>query len=460
MSQSPHSSSDVADGTRSGRKKRRAGVGGCLLGCGGFVVASVSVLVIAGLVWSLGAKRRVIARLDAIRASGEPVTLEELETRYVESVDEESNAANLWLEACVQFEGDEYTAQSMPLPVVGGAVEEVPTPGTEWDRLEEAKAFLQNYEEAMALLHEAGERGGYATFPRDFSRGFAMEMPFLPRVRAGARMLDLEAHVHAHRGNTEGVMQSLKAMSAATKALEYETSLVGQLMKLALQRLLVARTLELLPYVDFNDSQLAELQAMFRDVNLKDSLKEALVGERVMGITAFKEYGVGPRDEDLGVYLDSVTQVIDGLEQPWPVAIQNADRVAADLNAKISSSLGKMRYMTTALLYPATSSATKAMATGQAGLVVAETLLAAQRYQLAHGQYPNQVEELVPEFLPRVPLDPLDGKPLRYKLSNGWPVVWSLGSDLVDDGGVGDLQGRPDFVARLIPIESDKTKDE
>ena len=38
-------------------------------------------------------------------------------------------------------------------------------------------------------------------------------------------------------------------------------------------------------------------------------------------------------------------------------------------------------------------------------------------------------------YLKAVPLDPFDGKPLRYKkLSPGY-VVYSIGEDLSDDGG-------------------------
>jgi hypothetical protein len=41
----------------------------------------------------------------------------------------------------------------------------------------------------------------------------------------------------------------------------------------------------------------------------------------------------------------------------------------------------------------------------------------------------------VPTFLPAVPTDPFDGKPLRYKkLAKGY-VVYSIGEDEVDNGG-------------------------
>ncbi len=102
-------------------------------------------------------------------------------------------------------------------------------------------------------------------------------------------------------------------------------------------------------------------------------------------------------------------------------------------------------------------------------------------YQRQHGSLPETLDALCPEFLPKVPLDPFSGKPLRYRASKegwvqpsvdpdltfdalcpeftqnpfsgqpeyhkvskeGW-AVWSVGPDLTDDGGKDSL-----FMAAL-----------
>jgi hypothetical protein len=57
-------------------------------------------------------------------------------------------------------------------------------------------------------------------------------------------------------------------------------------------------------------------------------------------------------------------------------------------------------------------------------------------YQRQHGKLPDTLDALCPQFMPKVPLDPFSGKPLRYRISKeGW-VVWSVGPDLTYDGGV------------------------
>jgi len=60
------------------------------------------------------------------------------------------------------------------------------------------------------------------------------------------------------------------------------------------------------------------------------------------------------------------------------------------------------------------------------------TSLLLRAWTLEHGgQLPDSLEALVPEYLPELPVDPYDGKPLRYDQAK----LWSVGGDLKDDGG-------------------------
>jgi hypothetical protein len=61
--------------------------------------------------------------------------------------------------------------------------------------------------------------------------------------------------------------------------------------------------------------------------------------------------------------------------------------------------------------------------------------LAAERYRLKRGKWPASLYDLLPEFLPAVPLDPFDGALLRYRLVEHGVVVYSGGPDGKDDGG-------------------------
>lgn len=51
------------------------------------------------------------------------------------------------------------------------------------------------------------------------------------------------------------------------------------------------------------------------------------------------------------------------------------------------------------------------------------------------GAYPRALEELVPEYLPRVPMDLVVERPVRYVVKDGRAMVYSIGTDGTDDGG-------------------------
>lgn len=67
-------------------------------------------------------------------------------------------------------------------------------------------------------------------------------------------------------------------------------------------------------------------------------------------------------------------------------------------------------------------------------------VVAAERYRRLHGDWPQRLDQLVPEFLSDIPRDPADGQPVRYSLRNHRPVLYSLGADGDDDGGQWPMQ--------------------
>ena len=70
--------------------------------------------------------------------------------------------------------------------------------------------------------------------------------------------------------------------------------------------------------------------------------------------------------------------------------------------------------------------------------------IALERYRGKHGVYPGTLAPLAPEFLTTVPVDFMDGQPLRYRLTDdGHFVLYSVGLDCVDDGGKLSLPDAP-----------------
>ena len=60
-------------------------------------------------------------------------------------------------------------------------------------------------------------------------------------------------------------------------------------------------------------------------------------------------------------------------------------------------------------------------------------IVAIQSFRQKNGKLPDDLNDLCPDYLPSVPLDPFDGKPFRYSASKA--LVYSVGKDLKDSDG-------------------------
>jgi hypothetical protein len=77
---------------------------------------------------------------------------------------------------------------------------------------------------------------------------------------------------------------------------------------------------------------------------------------------------------------------------------------------------------------------------------LAITVAGLERHRLATGTYPKALGELVPRFVAKVPLDPMDGQPLRYRLNaDGTFTLYSVGPNHADDNGVFESQQSQDL---------------
>jgi hypothetical protein len=61
---------------------------------------------------------------------------------------------------------------------------------------------------------------------------------------------------------------------------------------------------------------------------------------------------------------------------------------------------------------------------------------ALERYRLASGEFPENLDAVVPKFIAKLPRDVINGQPVHYHLTNGRQfVLYSVGWNEKDDGG-------------------------
>jgi hypothetical protein len=113
------------------------------------------------------------------------------------------------------------------------------------------------------------------------------------------------------------------------------------------------------------------------------------------------------------------------------------------------------------LLLPATKHVDNAMLRFRGKQAALEVMLAAQAYRCDKGEFPESLDQLVPQYLEAVPLDPCDpnGGPLHYRrVSATNAVVWSIGDDGADHEGDVDssASNRPADVGFLLKVAEPK----
>jgi hypothetical protein len=107
----------------------------------------------------------------------------------------------------------------------------------------------------------------------------------------------------------------------------------------------------------------------------------------------------------------------------------------------------RMRFALTPELFPALSKAFQRAWIAQTTAELATTAIAIKRFELQNGKLLCRLEELVPDFLSRLPIDYMDGECLNYCIDCDSFLLYSVGIDGKNDGGDSSSPtgGNPNF---------------
>jgi hypothetical protein len=260
------------------------------------------------------------------------------------------------------------------------------------------------------------------------------------------------------------VITGITTILGLARTLDEEPVTISQLVRLAVVHMAVAGLERSLAAGGFSDTELSRLFTAFVGAERTNLMATALIGERAKTITNFRvsraemrrlerwaslagdgtELPSGPPlpgpqprlvrvtgffERDLNFYLRCMETNIALASLPPPRSLDTTNAVAQVLEAK------RRYYILSGLSLSALSRLPAREAEGLARLRVAQAALAIERFRLANGRLPKELNELIPSFLPVVPTDPFDGARLRYKLRPKGYVVYSVGADGRDDDG-------------------------
>jgi hypothetical protein len=141
--------------------------------------------------------------------------------------------------------------------------------------------------------------------------------------------------------------------------------------------------------------------------------------------------------------LDEYNRVLDAAAANWarPLREVNWNGFYDRIDKIEDSARLKAKFFPLMLLVPAMSNPQRnaELYMGHRDGIV--TAIALELYRRAHGKHPESLDALTPALLPSVPVDRIIGEPVRYRIVEGKPLIYSVGADRDDDGGRAATKG-------------------
>jgi hypothetical protein len=405
------------------------------------ILAGVLVLVgLMGLYVRRG-QNDLAQRLESLRAAGHPITFAELAeyTRLPEGV---PNAADVYALAFDAFKElkDDPNSTIGEIPPTGGSLPE--------QTVEEMSEYLAATDKCFALLHKAA-----AIEHCRFDWDYADELrPWIHRrdAKSCAFLLRRRAVFHARAGDADASVTCIQDGLRLADSMQREPGLIGHAMRIALRSCALLSLEQSLNRTAFADQQLTQLDRALAASDATLDLKEAMVTQLCIELERYRsfEYTKRPsflqsvRDLDLirplpGMRARGFVDLLDC----WQERVEAAELPITQRLAqfrKIDDDVAGLSFAHTMVKMYGPSTVNRVVELDllvRAHSNLARAALAVERCRLAMGDVPERLNELVPKYLEQVPIDPFDGKPIRYRRTDPGYLLYSIMADGQDDGG-------------------------
>ena len=344
----------------------------------------------------------------------------------------------------------------------GWAATNVPAPWSEWaEAVDNSKA---EWDEIIRLLPNPDRDLGDA-----LRIGSTVKLYFVKK-RQLAYQLAAVVMVELQRGNSLRAKQLFDAFLRWPEwHAEYKTT-IGQMIRIAISRLLLKVQWSVLQYPGWTDADLMRWQQhwqtnvlvegfptvlrveraiMFRQFDILAKQGTAPIftvggsGTRIGSKVAGKIWSTFLAEADqlfYGRYLQDYIDVVqNGMEtrDHRVVAIETA-HLGAMMNTMLRSIRGRF-YLVSKAGIPSFDRMIKTGFEYESHREIVVTGIALARYRRQYGEYPAELGVLVPAFLPELPTDWMTGHSLIYRrLGDDEVELRSVGQNGIDEGGRGD----------------------
>lgn len=397
-------------------------------------MGAIALIIVMGLTFPfLLAKSSLNAEIEKLRGEGLPVTPREFADKYYKPIPKAENAADTFDEAYGLY-ADVDEKDFKKLIVVGIAN------GPHLDQkiapvlLNTAQEFIDSNKDLLTKMNEL-RKYDHIHFNYEWEKGYEIPLPRLNKIRNAARIYAVNAELIINQNNPAKAEKLLKEMFHLCKLASQSPFMIGQLVFYACEAITIAGLERGMNTLTFSSGQLEKFEKVCVEhekyvisqypytwkAELTLLLALALINFDVLKSERyFSPYESHQYIRDIpkkwriafyyysGDFFSDLTaqaRVIRAtIDVPLDIFVKRKpvlDRIMADNKPNYSYLGGNGGFYVHAF-----NAITR--------LRCAATACAVERFHLKYKKLPEKLKQLVPEFLERVPLDPFDGKPLRY----------------------------------------------
>jgi hypothetical protein len=348
------------------------------------------------------------------------------------------------------------------------------------------KQCLSDNADAIEFFKQASEKP-HCWWKREAKDNVVMAilLPELSNMRKLARLLSWRAKLQAFNGDTEQAFDDLLACYRAGRHLKGPRLLVEQLVGIGIQAISTQNVLVILNNQEVDNQLLKNIQTRLEELMAEDTYTANYEVERFFALDFIQRcytnngrgsgHMIPSRVQELMsafgdfyssdvAFLGSLAASIASADRqeisrefekiystaqewayktPWQLHEEGVD---LDMGLVNWSTLKRARCWPVYYLMPAIGAVNKTAHRHKTQVDALITTLAIIRFKQNTGNYPENLEGLVAAgYLKKIPLDPFSDQPLVYKRMADNFTLYSVGLNLIDDGGqvYRDKKGKP-----------------
>jgi hypothetical protein len=325
---------------------------------------------------------------------------------------------------------------------------------------------LEHFAPQMAEWRQWRQRP-QSRFPLDLKRHMAVTLSHLGTLQDASRIFTLRLQANLAVGNSAAAFEDFQDAMQAHRAIRHEPTMISGLTRSSVLINLLNAVGEGLKDEAWNETELQKIEAELASISVWEDCRLALASERAMVNAMHNEIAAFSVRERIA-HFSKITSLLSGNPQlgasligliPRRVFRDNqlrqnqyfdelTARVSADGwrydpngptpsdGARITGYVDTYYFFLARISAPVYASVTLRYESLASLVDRTRVAIALERFRLAHGSFPETLDELVPQFLSALPVDLYTQKPLIYRRKEGGTfLLYGVGKNRVDDGG-------------------------